>query len=227
MEFKKKTIIWEDNNEPPKDYIWAKKDGKFYEYSYATRSWVESKSISGGNSGGSGGSGGDGGDSTPTEFYIKFKAENFGVRDDTNVPDTVDRDKGYRLDEILDMSDNTVENFISGVENNIENYSADSYYAGSYFGRWYPVTEYGDFNDPDSRIFNYFSIESGEYSEYSDGTCCPVISMAFIKENGIQAIQSTLLFINGTNLTGKSWTPPRMAFEKNKDDGLWYIVYAY
>lgn len=45
MEFKKKTIIWEDNNEPPKDYIWAKKDGKFYEYSYATRSWVESKLI--------------------------------------------------------------------------------------------------------------------------------------------------------------------------------------
>lgn len=45
MEFKKKTIIWEDNNEPPKDYIWAKKDGKFYEYSYATRSWIESKSI--------------------------------------------------------------------------------------------------------------------------------------------------------------------------------------
>ena len=44
MEFKKKTIIWEDNNEPPKDYIWAKKDGKFYEYNYVTRSWVESKS---------------------------------------------------------------------------------------------------------------------------------------------------------------------------------------
>lgn len=51
MEFKKKTIIWEDNNEPPKDYIWAKKDGKFYEYNYVTRSWVESKSISGGSGG--------------------------------------------------------------------------------------------------------------------------------------------------------------------------------
>lgn len=54
MDFKKKTIIWEDNNEPPKDYIWAKKDGKFYEYNYATRSWIESKLIkaekSGGNS---------------------------------------------------------------------------------------------------------------------------------------------------------------------------------
>ena len=65
MEFKKKTIIWEDNNEPPKDYIWAKKDGKFYEYSYATRSWIESKSISGG----SGGSGGDG-DSPSDEITL-------------------------------------------------------------------------------------------------------------------------------------------------------------
>lgn len=51
MEFKKKTIIWEDNNEPPKDYIWIKSDGKAYEYSYSQRKWIESKSISGsGNS---------------------------------------------------------------------------------------------------------------------------------------------------------------------------------
>lgn len=47
MEFKKKTIIWEDNNEPPKDYIWVKSDGKAYEYSYSQRKWIESKSISG------------------------------------------------------------------------------------------------------------------------------------------------------------------------------------
>lgn len=73
MEYKKKTIIWEDNNEPPKDYIWAKKDGKFYEYSYTTRSWVESKSISGesGNSddGGEDDSGG-GGDIPSKEVTI-------------------------------------------------------------------------------------------------------------------------------------------------------------
>ena len=54
MEYKKKTIIWEDNNEPPKNYIWAKKDGKFYEYDYNIRDWVESTSI---NSSGSGSSG--------------------------------------------------------------------------------------------------------------------------------------------------------------------------
>lgn len=57
MDFKKKTIIWEDNNEPPKDYIWAKKDGKFYEYSYATRNWIESKLIKAEESGENGNSG--------------------------------------------------------------------------------------------------------------------------------------------------------------------------
>lgn len=63
MEFKKKTIIWEDNSEPPKDYIWIKSDGKAYEYSYSQRKWIESKSISGG-SGGSGGSDDGGGGNT-------------------------------------------------------------------------------------------------------------------------------------------------------------------
>ena len=46
MEFKKKTIIWEDNNEPPKDYIWVKSDGKAYEYSYSERCWKESWTVS-------------------------------------------------------------------------------------------------------------------------------------------------------------------------------------
>ena len=45
MEFKKKTIIWESNSEPPKNYIWIKSDGKPYEYSYSQREWIESKSI--------------------------------------------------------------------------------------------------------------------------------------------------------------------------------------
>ena len=208
--------IWHDeNSEPPKNYLWAK-GGKLFKNIEGQWKEVSKK-----------GSEDEGGDSTPTEFYIKFKADNFGLIDSTNVPDTVDRIKGYRLDEILDMSDNTVENFISGVENNVENFSADSYYAGNYFGQWYPVTQYGDFNSPQSAIFNYLSIESGEYSEYKDGTCFPFISMAFIKQNDAQDIQSTLLLIEGTNLTGKSWTPPKIAFEKHKDDGLWYIIYAY
>lgn len=46
MEFKKKTIIWEDNNEPPKDYIWIKSDNKAYEFDYTDRTWKESNTIS-------------------------------------------------------------------------------------------------------------------------------------------------------------------------------------
>lgn len=45
MEFKKKTIIWEDNNEPPKDYIWVKTDGKAYEFNYTDKIWKESKTV--------------------------------------------------------------------------------------------------------------------------------------------------------------------------------------
>lgn len=46
MELKKKTIIWEVNNEPPKDYIWVKPDNKAYEFDYTDRTWKESKTIS-------------------------------------------------------------------------------------------------------------------------------------------------------------------------------------
>ena len=45
MEYKKKTLIWEDNNEPPKNYIWIKSDGKPYEYDYSQNGWIESKSF--------------------------------------------------------------------------------------------------------------------------------------------------------------------------------------
>ena len=39
----KKTIIWENNTEPPKNYIWGKADGKFYEYNGSA--WAESEDI--------------------------------------------------------------------------------------------------------------------------------------------------------------------------------------
>ena len=45
MDFKKKTIIWEDNNEPPKNYIWVQSDGKSYECDYTTKGWIESETI--------------------------------------------------------------------------------------------------------------------------------------------------------------------------------------
>lgn len=42
MEFKKKTVIWEDNNEPPKNFVWVKEDGI---YEWANGSWQKSKSF--------------------------------------------------------------------------------------------------------------------------------------------------------------------------------------
>lgn len=45
MEFKKKTIIWEENNVPPKNYLWVKSDNKVYEYSATNNKWVESKTF--------------------------------------------------------------------------------------------------------------------------------------------------------------------------------------
>lgn len=44
MEFKKKTIIWEDNTEPPKNYFWVKPDGKVYEFTLEN-GWAESTEI--------------------------------------------------------------------------------------------------------------------------------------------------------------------------------------
>ena len=41
MEFKKKTLIWEENNEPPKNYIWVREDGKAYEY-VEHKGWIQS-----------------------------------------------------------------------------------------------------------------------------------------------------------------------------------------
>ena len=45
MEFKKKTIIWEPNTEPPKNYYWIKEDNKVYEFSVEERKWVESEEL--------------------------------------------------------------------------------------------------------------------------------------------------------------------------------------
>lgn len=39
----KKTIIWETNTEPPKNYIWIKDDNKAYEF--INGAWIESPTI--------------------------------------------------------------------------------------------------------------------------------------------------------------------------------------
>lgn len=64
MELKKKTLIWEENNEPPKNYIWVKSDGKAYEYNNSTRSWELSKTMSSASNGG-----GNGTDSNASHVY--------------------------------------------------------------------------------------------------------------------------------------------------------------
>lgn len=57
MDFKKKTIIWEDNNEPPKNYIWVKSDGNAYEFNHTTRQWEKIMSSNGSGSGSDSGTG--------------------------------------------------------------------------------------------------------------------------------------------------------------------------
>ena len=39
----KKTIIWETNSEPPKNYIWVKSDGKAYEF--INGAWTVSPNV--------------------------------------------------------------------------------------------------------------------------------------------------------------------------------------
>lgn len=217
MEYNRKTIMWDDNSEPPKNYIWAK-NNKFYEYDYVTRSWVESKLISGSGSDGSG-------DSTPTEFYIKFKAENFGIRDNDYVPDTVDRSKGYRFDEIFDTSDDMLEKYIKAQEDIRDTLISSEYYddvISNYMGCCYYYDGEPDDN-PNFNLFNYVSYESGEISSM-DGSY-PVISLGFMKYDE-QYTAKTFIKIAGTNLNGYSWTPPKIVFGKNDEDGLWYIIYA-
>lgn len=44
----KKTVIWETNSEPPRNYIWIKSDGTAYEYDWDIREWVPSRNIASG-----------------------------------------------------------------------------------------------------------------------------------------------------------------------------------
>ena len=181
------------------------------------------KTIGGGS--GSGG-GDDGGSDEPTEVYIKFKAENFGIRDNDFVPDTVDRSKGYALDEIFDMSGGVLEALIKAQEDARDNLISSGYAledVASLVG--YNYYSNGNANSYlDNKSFNYASYESGEFSSM-DGSY-PVISTVFMKYDG-QWTAKTFIQIAGTNLKGYSWTAPNIIFEKNDEDGKWYIVYAH
>ena len=46
MDTLKRTIWYDTDSEPPKNYIWIKADGKAYEYNAGTKQWEESKEFS-------------------------------------------------------------------------------------------------------------------------------------------------------------------------------------
>ena len=174
---------------------------------------------------GGNGSGKDGGGDEPTEVYIKFKAENFDIRDNDRVPDTVDRSKGYALDEIFDMSGGVLEAFIKAQEDARDSLISSGYTldtVANQVGYNYYYNGNAD-SGLANELFNYISYESGEFSSM-DGSY-PVIRTAFMKYDG-QWTAKTFIQIEGTNLEGYSWTPPNIIFEKNDEDGKWYIVYA-
>jgi len=179
--------------------------------------WVKIDADTGCDDGGE-----DGGDSTPTEVYIKFRAENFGLRDSDTVPDTVDRNKGYTLDEIFDMSGNVLEGFIKAQENArdeliLDEY--DGYIIGTIMGR------YNAYHGLEDSLFNYCSYESGNIGS-TDGQY-PVISLGFMEDYGSGGYGAkTIMKIEASNLFGDSGTLPRIFFGKNDEDGKWYIVDA-
>lgn len=185
--------------------------------------WIKIDGDSDGSDGGGDDSGG--GDSTPTEVYIKFKAENFGIRDADYVPDTVDRSKGYSLDEIFDTSGSVLEGFIKCQED-ARDALVSSGYDLQVLAYYFDCYNYYNGNPEDGPSFNslgYFSSESGNIGSQSGSY--PKINTAFIKyDDGYTA--KTFIKVEGTNLNGYSWTPPMIVFGKNDEDGLWYIVYA-
>ena len=166
--------------------------------------------------------GGDGGDSTPTDVYIKFRAENFGLRNSDTVPDTVDRNKGYTLDEIFDMSGNVLERFIKAQEDARDGLISDGY---SEYTVGAMLGIYTSYHELQYSVFNYCSYESGTIGS-TDGHY-PVISLGFIEYRGSGGyIAKTTMRIEGSNFYGHSGTPPMIDFEKNDEDGKWYIIDA-
>lgn len=92
MEFKKKTLIWETNTEPPKNYIWIKEDGKAYEYNNSTRKWEESKTLPSGKE--------DTEDAFPYEWICP---DDFSITIQPNDWDTDDESEFYSINIDVDI----------------------------------------------------------------------------------------------------------------------------
>lgn len=169
--------------------------------------------------------GGDGGDSTPTKVYIKFKAEDFGLRDSDHVPDTIDRSKGYTLDEIFDMSGNMLEEFIKAQEDTRDNLVSNGYDIVS-IGKVMGINLDDDQVIYNHYVFKYYSYESGNFGSMLGSY--PIICLGFVKynNNDISYTAKTTIKIEGSNLNGTSGTVTFIDFEKNDEDEKWYITDA-
>ena len=151
MELKKKTIIWEDNNEPPKDYIWAKKDGKFYEYSHSQRGWIESNLISTGNNEENSESGSD---DTLTQYCLPYPSKIVGYIDNTNY------DK-FNISWSVGADTLTITDFDGQMiaPEDLADYLKDFEDGGSNYRIIHPVFEYSD---------HYFDSTDTDWYIYSD-----------------------------------------------------------
>lgn len=113
MEFKKKTIIWEDNNEPPKNYIWVKSDGNAYEFNHTTRQWEKIMSSNGSDSG----SGSDGNsDITLAQAWTRaFKMDKMPIYDHDEYT-LIHSDESVPLPDFVLFAVNSATYDISGID---------------------------------------------------------------------------------------------------------------
>lgn len=197
--------------------------------------WIKIDGVAEGDDGGGGGDDGgdDGGGDTPTpepsEFVLRFKSENFGYDSEnnqfSNYPGAIDTSKGYTLDEIFEMSDNTLEKYISIREANAETYLEISNGGGSdgdeFGAMWIYDNQYSD--NPSFKPF-YHCLDVPIWRP-SDDTYAR-INLGFIKSDSNNRVRNAYIQIQGTNYKGYSMSVMNLIFEKNYEDNKWYVVVA-
>jgi hypothetical protein len=194
---------------------------------YGNNLYSKAEQSGGSDDGGSGGDGG-GGDE-PTEFVLRFKSENFGYDSENNAhanfPDGVDTSKGYTLDEIFEMSDNTLEKYISIREANAETYLEISNGGGSdedEFGGMYIYDNQYSTNPNFKPFYHCLDVPIWRPSDDSYAR----INLGFIKSGSNNTVRNAYIQIQGTNYKGYSMSVMNLIFEKNYEDNKWYVVVA-
>ena len=162
------------------------------------------------------GSGGNGGGDTPTpepsEFVLRFKSDYF-LDSRGYIKDEV-KNGSYALEDIFEMSDNTVENLIYYTEkfNNtmIENFG-DQYYDYDMYNKCESIVTLAD-NEPlgeDGELFGTYPVLRITNYEVSDGN-----------DGWIRKI---CLIIRSLNPKNGSISTPSIGFAPN-GDGTYYIL---